>query len=316
LEGILRSQSFRAFHYQSLNDLTEVEHMRDRLNRKAFSIVNHRLREWRKESNANSVTVKKAGGLHQASQEYANNMVDSFYRAAISPEDGREPFSEPYIVSFCAHTDDDEYVQENGLLSMWRGYGPDGGFALEIDTKEYWKWIEAGEEVTFDYGQLGLGQVIYDNATEDEVFTEFEGIVEAFSKFIEDELAGKTSIAGDIYTPFISAVTRYKHQGFAEESEVRLVAAPLSQRILDAALEKVPDQVTKLKQVEYLKTVDPQRPFLTIRGDPNIPMPVKRIIIGPHHDQNEQEQKVRDLLSELEMRAVVRKSTTPYVVKN
>lgn len=315
LEGILRSQSFRAFHYQSLNDLTEVEHLRSVLYDKGYSIVNRTLRKWSKESHANSISVRKAGGLNRASIDYSRNMVDSFYQAAISSADGRDPFSIPFIVSFCAHTNHNEYIKNNGLLSMWRGYGADGGFALEIDTQEFWKWITTGDEAKFDYGTFGLGQVVYDDATVEEIFEEFTGIEEAFAKFIADELAGEVNVAGDIYTPFIGAITRYKHQGFAEESEVRIVAAPLPQRVLDQASKNVPGQKTKLKLFECLDTVEPPRLFITLRGNPDEMMPIKRIIVGPHRNQDSQEDCVRGLLTELGMQIVIKRSETPYVSK-
>jgi hypothetical protein len=40
--------------------------------------------------------------------------------------------NEPYILSFCAPVS--EKVRIHGLLSQWRAYGQDGGFAIVFET--------------------------------------------------------------------------------------------------------------------------------------------------------------------------------------
>jgi hypothetical protein len=41
--------------------------------------------------------------------------------------------SEPYLTSFCGVAN--SVISESGLLSQWRGYGIDGGYAIVFDTK-------------------------------------------------------------------------------------------------------------------------------------------------------------------------------------
>ena len=51
---------------------------------------------------------------------------------------------------------------------------------------------------------------------------------------------GKMPEFDPLYLPFITGVSRYKHQGFREEQEVRILMSPLSQLDLDEVKEKDP----------------------------------------------------------------------------
>jgi hypothetical protein len=57
-----------------------------------------------------------------------------------------------YVTCFCGESDD-EYVNQNGLLSQWRGYG-DGGFAIVFDTRGIEELLDI-ESRQFNYARPG-----------------------------------------------------------------------------------------------------------------------------------------------------------------
>jgi hypothetical protein len=66
--------------------------------------------------------------FEDACLQQSNVLVDGYYLST-------DKTVAPFICSFCSHHGDDE-AKVDGLLSQWRGYGRDGGFAIEFDTPE------------------------------------------------------------------------------------------------------------------------------------------------------------------------------------
>lgn len=213
----------------------------------------------------------------------------------------------PYVSSFCAHTFDQSYEQENGLLSQWRGYA-DGGYAIVFDTKGLCNLCQA-EGGRFYYSAIQFGDVVYDGDEQgfaEEFGATIEKVKEGFLRFIE---TGGMEV-GEIYGDVISMFTRLKHRGFMEEREVRIVALPMTREI----------------EVEYKRVdqtyVAPERPMKHILrredGAPYIELfeiehedrlPIKRIIVGPQNRQEEAEQEVMKLVSGTSIE--VHRSATP-----
>ena len=74
-------------------------------------------------------------------------------------------FPEIYITSFCTENREDKNVNENGLLSQWRAYGENGGYAIVFDKHGLDEMLKT-EFDSFLYDFLFLEDVIYSDDEE------------------------------------------------------------------------------------------------------------------------------------------------------
>jgi hypothetical protein len=192
LEGILRSRTLWATHFQHLNDRSEVTHLEAELTKavaaRALPILN-RLRE----SNRRILGESRiAGGAAEYARRHAKTLVGSFYRVAFTGGTV-EPMAVPLILSFCSHSRGQDYEQENGLLSQWRGYGEGGGYCIVFDTQALLDLMlrEWGQFYWIGYG---IDEVVY--ATPNiSVSAEYATLVLEFIRAIEHGmLKGLSSI--------------------------------------------------------------------------------------------------------------------------
>ena len=86
----------------------------------------------------------------------------------------------------------------------------------------------------FDYNAYYLGEVVYDDETLDFEET-FPKLYEALQRFAGEVSGIDSTKAGYVFPPFFQAVTQFKHRGFREENEVRLVASPTPASIIEVA---------------------------------------------------------------------------------
>ena len=128
LEGLTKTQTNWASHYQSLNDSSELEHFRE-----AFALtLSPKFDAVIQRKNLNDKMLRiyaESGGPLQLARDFVN----SLYASTFEQRDayGRV---EPFVSSFCTHSADQAYEQKNGLLSQWRGYSGGDGYCLVFDT--------------------------------------------------------------------------------------------------------------------------------------------------------------------------------------
>ncbi len=152
-ESIIRSQVLRATHFWHTNDETEFAEVSKPM-RAALAPIIERIANDR----PSDEKLREAIRLHGGVDAFVQSEVGHIFRVAFNymrecgPQFGMMP---AFICCFCDHSDDDAYTQENGLLSMWRGYGSDG-VALVFDRKELKACLDQEREEFkyFGYGQL------------------------------------------------------------------------------------------------------------------------------------------------------------------
>lgn len=315
LNSILETETLWATHYKALNDFSEVKHMRSVLEGWTFKIVNKIMREKAKQSFACKKDLDKNGGLAATSKSVSKGLVNNFYQVTFGGNGDQDPLAEPYVVSFCAHTHDDDYVKKNGLLSQWRAYGNGGGFALVFDTKRLWKCIAEPEQETYLYSAFYLADVVYDDE-EAKFKTEFDDLSQALKQFIH-ALAegGGGDQAGALFQPFFNAVTRFKHQGFREEHEVRLTASPIPKSVYKkaegAGAEGAPSPKA-IKPIHRREKRGSQAAYIILNDLPEEKrLPIVRIIVGPQRDQRQRAREVRKLIGKDKIGIVC--SETPFI---
>ena len=138
LNGIFSTQSLWATRYNCLNDSEEVFQIKPLLIQALARRWKEHLLESRKSNFALRLKITKRGGSGRAATDYAISAIDSLYRVSFEGNPGSVAYTTPFITSFCTHAGDSDYERHNGLLSQWRGYGRDSGFAIVFDTKSLW----------------------------------------------------------------------------------------------------------------------------------------------------------------------------------
>lgn len=267
LKGILKHQTLWATHFQFLNDFKEIEQMRlpliDAITPVAKEVILNKFRNSLKAKRK----IRELGGVNKTAILESKNIINTFYQTAFVGEENDPPIFEPYITSFCSHGDDDKYIQENGLLSQWRSYGDSAGYAVVFDTEKLCDLI--GEELSrYQYTLGTFSDVVYDDGSRT-FYDEFNNLIGIFEELISRFLQGEDPMMGEAIEPFINAVTRFKHQGFKEEREVRIVTSPMTKELsnffeLETGKESRPFKRTKIKKVKFRNVGSVKKPYIEL----------------------------------------------------
>jgi hypothetical protein len=167
------------------------------------------------------------------------------------------------------------------------------------------------EFATHLYTHIELAEVEY--ATDDFEAGAFCGdLINLSDDFIVEMIdGGSPAMSGVAFEAFISCATLLKHQGFKEEREVRIVAIPgtysLRQRLL-AIHPGVP--LPPINQIRTRIGRHGQSRYVRLFESLNEKLPLKRVIVGPSRNQEENTRKVLELLGS---EATVTCSATPFL---
>lgn len=291
LLGILKTQTLWATHYRFLNDYSEIVLFRDKLVSLILPYVREAYEKLVKKSPHIEQKISQEGGLGQVIQHDAEVVVDAQYRATGD---------EIYILSFCGQHKN-PHINNNGLLSQWRGYGAGGGFALVFNTQKLEEILEI-EAKRFEYSAMHLSDLIYSD-DEDRLKEELskdlyiiaDDVRQLFNHARLSEKKKADALKG--YMPFVNCISRYKHYGFSEENEVRAVVLPtvLEQEFLKLAgtngvtLKPEKERKFRNKNGQFV-------PYIELFNSIDIELPIERIIVGPHKEKEARAAALRVML--------------------
>jgi len=231
--------------------------------------------------------------------------VDTLYRVTLGL-DGGTRFFQPFIVSFCGHKE--PYERQHGLLSQWRAYGKDSGYAIVFDTKALAEMLK-DEKARCRLDTRAMGNVIYD--TGEEVFKkEFKDLISALNHDVPRLLKNEDGPYIALNNAFMSNIPRYKHRGFMEEQEVRIVVSPTHDELFEKA--KAAGEIDAREKKE-IKFRDSLAPYIVLFDKPEPKLPIKHVIVGPHVDKERRLQKLRSYLEIRNLQIEVSCSETPLV---
>jgi len=309
LRGILAGGCFWASHASHLNDAEELTHFFDaRLYDIAYAAILKHAQSVPKSSRKQRA-LQQGGGYQAIARSNAQRITAILRKATIG-------FHNPYVLSLSAPTN--ERVASSGLLSQWRGYGGDGGYALVLETTEFDRLLKSeGHKYHYQFAQWGDVYYYADTSPQQPASEEVEQYESTVRRGVLALVTGKPpETVPELYDAITSLSCLYKHWGFAEEHEVRVVAIPAS-----------PDIDAQAAKMDLLKQVRHSRTFL--RGEVQVPyielfkdlepshtctrLPIKRVIVGPHRAKHERADLVRALLSEHGYTAEVTCSEIPYL---
>lgn len=299
LAGILKSQTLRATNYSYLNDTSEVCHfLVNRLPGTFFEVF------------------REQGVPDNESTERAASLADSITSTLLNPAIGVEPLAEPYITSFC--TTDDSRVSAHGLLSQWRAYGKAGAFALVFDTANLEQQLKEFAQLHPNSGDYFAGDVVYESDSQAKLAQEFALDLRTIKEYLTCQVLGTddNDVLGRIFIAIMRCACRYKHWGFNEEREVRLIVVPNNADVRAfAAREGI--QTTELKPKHRIRLGTPV-PYIDVfesTTSPLRPLPIRRVIVGPcaEHERRNRLRAVESLLVAHNVRAEVTMSEIPYI---
>jgi hypothetical protein len=311
MEGILRTQTLWATQAMFLNDTSELRAFAELLPDLLRAAVDEGIEPLLR-FNPNQQILNRFGGkaalVEQVVRETTNAMYGALLGTPTSPA-----YIEPYVVSFC--TASNTRVAEHGLLSQWRGYGRDGGYVLVFDTARFDALV--GEEAgKWTWAILMGGDVVYSSYTLDRIREEIGDSMDAMKKSVGEFLrtAGNPDILEPLFFALTQCACRYNQWGFAEENEVRIVAIPANKQILEEARRhNLP--VSEIPRHAYLRhgtTVPCIRLFEGDGSYAHKPLPIKRVIVGPHPEKERRQRAVEILLRQLGIDIPVSISEIPY----
>ena len=114
----------------------------------------------------------------------------------------------------------------------------------------------------------------------------------------------------DGFAPFVSAATLFKHQGFKEEREIRIVAIPGTNITREQVKKEYPELEPGVIKEMYKN--QKERRYVVLFESLKVELPIKRVIVGPSKTQQENYVRAKTLLGSSVPLAL---SVTPYIGK-
>ena len=308
LLGILESHSLRATHSAFQNDSTEFSlFFKWRLAKLLESGIRAEL--------AADPELRVLPQFAKTPQEadavvtgYAADMADAIRRTSSR-------LHEPYLTCFSAAAN--KRVADDGLLSQWRGYGKDGGYALVFDAKRLEELLVI-EGASFWYEHAHWGDVHYHQDESDltnaepEILMAEDSLRDAIRRYIKSPVAAELE---STFEPVAILSCLYKHWGFHEEREVRVVAILPGEEL--AREGRILGESRPVRQPKTFVRNGTPVPYLDLfsqAGECAVNhLPILRVIVGPHPQSELRCQAVKLLLRTKGIDAGVSISQIPYV---
>ena len=301
LKGILESNALRATYFADLNDAQEIHALRTPLV-EAFA---DRLMPIVKEARFRGAPERHVVWRHDAPQYLARRWGNYLYEVIFSDHE-RKAYC--CTTSFCSHVGDQPYEREHGLLSQWRAYGGHGEYCLVFDAAALWELFKQ-ERGAFLYPYTDVREAHYprDGAKELESFI---ALLDKSEAVYRTALVGRGDPDVDLTLwPFLASATAFKHQGFYEEREVRLVAMAGTELAAEAE-RKVGRTPAPVKEILKRPHAGGERRHILLFGKDFAKLPIKRVIVGPSRSQDSNADIARKIVG---ADVSVTKSETPYI---
>ena len=315
LTSILESNTLWATDARCLNDSSELKLLWPKLEPAFKEVLRDAISGYVKLNPNIEDNVSARGGIASLAEENATWLTQLLRHLLFGTTE--EPgLAIPYIVSFCGHTDSDH--REQGMLSQWRGYGGNDGVAIVFDTVQLENLLcEEYEQGMFMH--CVLQEAVYLGPDVD-LHGHLSTLMSTAKTYAEYEIEGRdkqdTVVQKNAMRlqeeSFITA-TRFKHSGFREEQECRIVVGVPHQEHHDG-IRKF-GEIRQVKRIHYRSSHGGSIPYIKLFDNLRKKLPISRILIAPSSNQEANFETVCALVHEkgLDESIQVHKSDIPYV---
>ncbi|MCK9200583.1 MAG: DUF2971 domain-containing protein [Gallionella sp.] len=294
ISGILESKSLWATHSSFVNDAEEILGFYDRILPAILRPVFQK--HFEKVRNLPAFQGQQGNALFK---DYCDAQTAKWLDAIKTTA---SLMHHHYITSFSIPHND--WVRDHGLLSQWRAYGSDGGYAIVFDTtafdeilsaetscyqEELFSWADA--QYHFNENNLRTG----DQDTDQRI----EKLEIAADKFLDSLHSDSEDDAAEQLAKQLTILSSiFKHRGFDEERELRFVLSLLGPALeSNSELQSVRQHAIKTRIRKGVAIPFVELCVREIKGVRQH-LPIKRIIIGPHRDKHDRKRAVQLLLKQ------------------
>ena len=214
-----------------------------------------------------------------------------------------------YVTSFS--TTKNEWISQHGLLSQWRGYGLDGGYAIVFDTKGLADLLNTEREMYYEeawaWGDVQYNMAELSSVRDEQTLEHFQRVRKAAYDY------WTTANIENVYPAFesIELLSAFcKHRGFEEEGEVRIVVSTPSPEMGQDLSNESGKPYRKVSSYLRDGAVVPCIPLF--EGQKLKALPIRRVIVGPHPEKLQRKRAVEILLPNHGIDAKVLVSDTPF----
>ena len=296
LFSILQTQYLRATDWRYLNDFGELKHFSEELSRLIMPELVQRETENASKNRETKQWLTDHGGIDAYCSKQAKDLAEKMYKS-LRLNDEDESLFEFYVTSFCTPDGAFAEVRNHGLLSQWRYYGQQGGYALVFDTAELEHLMEL--EHSHWSCMLSCGEVGYSSDSQEVLAERMESLSAFLEAFKNCQLDSQEAFE-PLLEPFLDCCIHYKHWAFAEEKEVRLVAVLNGPRMLQDY--KVAGNTVVERELHYFDREKHQVPCLHLFEGLEVNracrLPIRKIIVGPGPIQKQNERKLTGFLQD------------------
>jgi len=305
LRGIVTNNTLWATHFSHLNDSSEVTTLKVPMIDELLSQTNI-LDSAAQYSNRRS---RHGASLNSYVKKEVSIFVEAMFDTAFRKTEVTEPLAEAYIFSLCAHSPYQSYEAQNGLLSQWRAYGRAERFCIVFDTAKLIDLLDR-EFASHSWVYLRLAEVLYASKSLN-IDTCFPDLLGSWANHIAALFRGtKENISPNMIIDFLSTATRFKHQGFQEEREIRVISIPYSQTMIKKLLAQSPnEQVRPVKSIRSRIWCAEEIPYIVLFESFKASLPIQRVIVGPSKHQDVNWHHASDIVGK---RVPLIRSATPY----
>ena len=300
LYGIVTSKTLWASHTSFMNDTEEVVGFSNRVLPKILR------QEFERHVGKSEDFAAKVEDARQLGIDFIEIEVKKLIEAFKEAEKAQDH----YVSSFC--TTKDEWIFQNGLLSQWRGYGLDGGYAIVFDAARLHSLLTVEHEKYYEESLL-LADVQYGMARFPEVKDEqISEHIKRLTTWAHTRLSRSATNAENEEAAESNSVLSIlcKHRGFEEEKEVRIVVSEPSAKIGPDPLNQSGKPYRKVKS--YPRNGVPVPCVHLFEDQKLVALPIQRVIVGPHPEKLDRKSAVEILLRNHNIDAEVLASDTPF----
>lgn len=283
LQGIIESQQLHATDINYLNDAEEHIHFCEKRLPELLD------RMWEDCSEEERTTIIGLG--YGGKKNFQHDMLSSFSKSV--------PNNSSFTVSFSIPP---SIYPDDGLLSQWRAYGRDGGYAIEFSTADLVQQVQSELE-RFHYPYAVFAPTHYGL----EMSQEREHLENRFLNDVKKTVLNYDSLifSFPLLQGHLAALSiLVKHPGFREEREFRMAFVRPDLAIHDS--EKAARANPLCFRPGSLK------PYIAL-FEKKMGLPIQRIIVGPHPEKEKRKAAVEALLRQNNIKAEVITSSIPYL---